>query len=122
MNFLIVLTDLSTPNWNQAYTVTLKFKGLHTGTWELHNSGVVPWGLLTHEPKGMFTVFPAAKEIEFYSHEAGDSAGVQALSFVFYDAPISPWDKAKKDSDGLVYSSKNPVGQNCDLNWQRWDK
>ena len=121
MNFLVVLTDCEYPSWNQAYTVTLKFKGYNKGTWELHNPNVVPWGLLCYEPKGTFQVYPSLKSIEFYSHDPRDSAGVQALSFEFFDAPATPWDKKTKASDGIIYSTKNPVGEKCDLNWQRWD-
>lgn len=119
MHFVIVLTYMNT-DWNQAYTISLKFKGAKYGTWEMHNPNVVPWGLVCHEPKGTFTLFPDQKEIEFYSHMAGDSAGVNTLSFVFYDAPKSKYDKGATGSDGLICSCKNPAGETCDLAWQRW--
>src|SRR5689334_20604926 len=88
MHFVVVLTYMNT-DWNQAYTISLKFKGAKYGTWELHNPNVVPWGLVCHAPKGTFTLFPDQQQIEFYSHMDGDSAGVNTLSFVFYDAPKS---------------------------------
>jgi hypothetical protein len=105
--------------WERRMTAVLDWAGHGKGTWHLTKvvQACSPWGLLALDYQGTFTYRASAKALEFWCKDAKD--GLTTLSFMLFDAPASPHDESRLCSDGDIRTTRNPVGESCDLSWTR---
>jgi hypothetical protein len=118
MNICLRLGDWGA-GWERKMTAVLTFTGPGKGAWRLTkgDQAGAPWGLLALDCQGTFGYRAALRALEFFCTDARD--GRTTLCFTLFDAPASLYDESRLRNDGDVYKAKDPVGETCELSWNR---